>query len=313
MLSNGLLKFYKNTKLDIQLEFAKIIQDYCRDKLNNVVKHRLQKRKELAELLDKLYRKKFFNDLRDLANDASPILKENYRIIKNRLDKLRKAVDTNDKIKNLDFLKDYWNRWKNNQGLFEKYSLIIQKKYRKYLSAKKLRNLKRLNEVLLKLILLNKNKEKELLGSRLHQWRKNARKLECLENAKIIQDFCRTRLNDYLKNKLSKSLYSLARKYTKNLINNNAKVDKLKRAISHKPLKDGMDAMKRRKIINIIKTILMKIIYKKDDTNRKEYLRHYLEKWLKNANKLKNRENDMASRIQAIYRGYKYRKIANIT
>ena len=312
MLSYGLLKFYKNTKLDIQLEFAKIIQDYCRDKLNNVVKDRLQKRKELAELLDKLYRKKFFNDLRELANDASSILKDNYRRIKTRVDKLRKVVDTNDKIKNLDFLKDYWNRWKNNKGLMEKYSLIIQKKYRKYLSVKKLRNLKRLNEVLLKLILLNKNKEKELLGSRLHQWRKNAREMECLENAKIIQDFCRTRLNDYLKNKLSKYLYSLARKYTKNLINNNARVNKLKRALSHKPLKDGMDAMKRRKVINIIKTILIKIIYKKDDTNRKEYLRHYLEKWLKNANKLKNRENDMASRIQAIYRGYKYRKIANM-
>ena len=308
LLEYGLLKYYKNTKLDIQLENAKIIQDFCREQLDKIIKIRLQKRKELADLLNKLYRKKFFNDLRDLANQASPLLKENRRRIKTRVTILRKVVTTSDTIKNLDFLKEYWNRWKRNKGLLEKYALIIQTKYRKYLSVKILRSLRRLNEVLLKIILLNKDKEKEILASRLHQWRKNARLIECEENAKIIQDFCRTNLNNYLKNKLSNYLYELAKKYTRYLINNMAKLDKLNKALRHRPLKDGMNAIKNRTLYNIIKLLLIRVISKRDDLNRRVLLRYYLEQWYKKAYKLKNLEDDMASRIQAIYKGYNYRK-----
>ena len=311
-LAHGLLKFRKNAKLDEQIENAKIIQDYCRRLLNDIIKDKLEKRKQLADLLCELFRKKFFKDLNDLAKDASPILEENYKKNKYKFDKLRKVVTTNDNNKNLDLLRKYWNIWKNNPGLYEKYTIIIQKEIRKYFSKNKLDKLKRLNDILYKLLMTNKDKEKDLLGSRFYQWLKKTKDLQCQENAKIIQDFCRNRLDNYLRNKLAKYLEQLAKKYTTYLINNNAKVDKLNKALRHNPLKEALDAIKRRALLNKIKEALINVLTKQDDLNRKTILKHYLDKWNKKANKLKNRENDMASKIQAAYRGHNFRKLFNL-
>ena len=106
-LSYGFYKYYKNTKLDIQIENAKIIQDFCRNVLSTTIKDRLENQKKLKDLLDKLYREKLLNDLNDLANSTSPILKDNYKKRKYRLDKLRKVVDDNDNNNRLDILRKY--------------------------------------------------------------------------------------------------------------------------------------------------------------------------------------------------------------
>ena len=310
-LAHGLLKFRKNAKLDEQIENAKIIQDYCRNILNNIIRDRLQKRKELADLLSQLFRKKFFDDLKDFANDGSQLLKDKIKRNKQKFDKLTKVVKDSDRSNYLKLMKKYWDIWKNNPGIYQKFTIIIQKEVRKYLSRKKLDNFRRLNEILFKLFMTNKEKEKELLGSRFYQWLKKTKALACEENARIIQDFCRRKLDDYLRNKLSKYLDYLANKYTFYLINNNAKVDKLNKALRHNPLKDGFDAIKRRALLNRIKDALIDVLTKQDNVNRKILLKHYLDKWRKKANQLKNRDNDMASRIQSNYRGYIFRKIFN--
>ena len=308
-LSYGFYKYYKNTKLDIQIENAKIIQDFCRNALNTTIKDRLENQRKLKDILDKLHRDKFLNDLNDLANRSSPILKDNYKKRKFRLDKLKKVVKDNDKNNRLDILRKYWNIWKNNKGLYEKYSIIIQKEIRKLISRRKLGNIKKLNEILYKMVMINEDKEKEIVGSRFYQWLKKTKALECQENAKIIQNFCRTKLNDYLRNKLAKYLDYLSKEYTTYLINNSAKVDKLNKALRHNPLKNALDAIKRRALLNDIKDALINLLSKQDDKNRKIILKHYLEKWNKKANKLKNLDDDMASRIQAAYRGYNFRKL----
>ena len=308
-LSYGFYKYYKNTKLDIQIENAKIIQDFCRNVLSTTIKDRLENQKKLKDLINKLYREKFLNDLNDLANSTSPILKDNYKKRKYRLDKLKKVVDDNDKNNRKDILRKYWNIWKNNKGLYEKYSIIIQKEIRKLISRKKLGNIKKLNEILYKMIMINEDKEKDIIGSRFYQWLKKTKALECQENARIIQKFCRNKLNDYLRNKLAKYLDYLSKEYTTYLINNGAKVDKLNKALRHNPLKNALDAIKRRALLNDIKDALINLLSKQDDKNRKTILRHYLEKWNKKANQLKNLDDDMASRIQAAYRGYNFRKL----
>jgi len=308
-LSYGFYKYYKNTKLDIQIENAKIIQDFCRNALNTTIKDRLENQRKLKDILDKLHRDKFLNDLNDLANRSSPILKDNYKKRKFRLDKLKKVVKDNDKNNRLDILRKYWNIWKNNKGLYEKYSIIIQKEIRKLISRRKLGNIKKLNEILYKMVMINEDKEKEIVGSRFYQWLKKTKALECQENAKIIQNFCRTKLNDYLRNKLAKYLDYLSKEYTTYLINNSVKVDKLNKALRHNPLKNALDAIKRRALLNDIKDALINLLSKQDDKNRKIILKHYLEKWNKKANKLKNLDDDMASRIQAAYRGYNFRKL----
>ena len=308
-LSHSLLKFRKNAKLDEQIENAKIIQDYCRNILDTIIKDRLEKRKELADLMTKLFRKKFLNDLNDLANQMAPILEENYRKNKNKLDKLRKVIETDEKNKNLELLRKYWDIWKNNPGVYDKYTIIIQKEIRRMISKNKLEDIKKLRDILFKIFKLNEEKEKDLLASKFYQWLAITKSLQCEENAKIIQDFCRKKLDDYLRNKLPDYLDKLAKKYTGYLINNNAKVDKLNKALRHNPLKDAMDAIKRRALLNKIKDALIKILTKQDDNNKNLLLKHYLDKWNKKANQLKNKENDMASKIQAVYRGYNFRKL----
>ena len=72
------------------------------------------------------------------------------------------------------------------------------------MAKKKLDLIKRLYDILMRMILTNDNKQKELLYTKFYHWLKNSKKSECHENAKIIQNFCRNKLNNYLKNKLIK-------------------------------------------------------------------------------------------------------------
>ena len=312
LLSYAFLKYYKNTKLDIQIENARIIQDFCRNKLDNIIKYRIQIRKELAEFLVNLHRKKFFKDLKDFSNQAAPILLERYRSKETKYVKLKITIIDNDRNKKLAILRKYWDIWKNNNGLFDKYSLIIQKKIRMWLAKNKLRDIKKLRELLLKIIILNKDKENELLASRLHQWRKNARLVECIENSKIIQHFCRTKLNNYLRTKLSKYFLKLSIKYITYLIKNSAKIDRLNNVLRYRPLKEGFDAIERKAFKNVIKEVLIEVLSKRNGINNKTILRYYLEKWNKKANQLKNRENILISRLQAAFRGYNFRKTFNV-
>ena len=72
----------------------------------------------------------------------------------------------------------------------------MQKKVKQILSKKKLILLRRLNEIILKLFLTNKDKQKDLLKSRLHQWRAIVKSIKYDEKARI--NFCRTKLKNYL-------------------------------------------------------------------------------------------------------------------
>ena len=310
-LANGFYKYHKNTKLDTQIENAKIIQKYCRNILDTVIKNRLLKRKELAELLYKLYRKDYLNQLNDVAKQVSPILEEEALRKKNMLDKLRNVVNNNEKMKNNEILKKYWDIWKNNKGLFEDYSIILQKKVRQYLAKKKLDLMKRLNDILMRMILTNDNKMKKLLYTKFYQWLKNTKKINCDENAKIIQDYCRKKLDNYLKNKLAQYLDKLAKKYLSYLINNLAKVNELYKALKRKPFNDFIDNLRKKALNNKIKDILVKLLPKQDDSLREFLLKNYLDKWRKKANQLKEKEKEAIEKLQATYRGYNFRKLFN--
>ena len=116
-----------------EIENAKIIQDFCRKVLDKVLKEKEEKQKKLAELFDKLYRKKFLSDLKNVARKCGPLIKEDTRKRKHKLDKLRRVVKNNDKSKNLDTLKKYWDKWRNSKGDIEEYALTLQKKHWNYI------------------------------------------------------------------------------------------------------------------------------------------------------------------------------------
>ena len=310
-LANGFYKFHKNTKLDEKIENAKVIQKFCRGVLDTVIKERLLKRKELAKLLNKLYNKKFLNDLKQIAKEIAPILKEKEMDKKNMLDKLRNVIDKNDKMKRNEILKKYWDIWKNNKGLLDDCALILQKKVRQFLSKKKLDLMKKLNELLFKFIMANKDKQNELLYSKFYQWLKNSKKMDCHENARTIQKFCREKLDNYLKKKLEKYLDKLTKKYLAYLINNIAKVNELNKALKRKPYNDLIDNLKKNALLDKIKNSLLNLLPKQDDLLREYLLKNYLDKWRKKANQLKSKENEAASKIQSAFRGHNFRKLFN--
>ena len=310
-LANAFYKYLKNTKLDEKIENAKTIQKFCRGVLDTVIKDRLLKRKELAELMNKLYNKKFLKDLNDVAKDVSPILKEEALRRKNMLDKLRNVINNSDKNKRNEILKKYWDIWKNNKGLLEDYAIILQKKIRQYLSKRKLDLMKRLNDILMKMLLTNENKQNELLYSNFYKWVKNTKKLNCHENAKVIQDFCRKKLDNYLRKKLEKYLDDLAKKYLCYLINNIARVNELNKALKRKPYNDFMDKLYDRALSDKIKNILLRLLSKQDDSLKKDLLKYYFDKWRKKANQMKELEKEAASLIQAVFRGNNIRRLIN--
>ena len=306
-LAYAFFKYYKNTKLDKQIEYAKVIQDFCRGILDTTIRDRIEKQKKLADFLDYLYRRKVLDDLYNVARKVSPLLKDSIKKRKAKLDKLRKTVKHSDKVKNLEILRKYWDIWKNNEGL-EKYTVIIQNQIRALFSKKKLRLLRRLNDLLFKLIANNEDRKFDILRSRLYQWLAIKRYLECHDNARIIQKFCRYKLNNYLRDKLANYLEKLAKKYGTYLVNNIARVNELNKTLKHKPFKDFIDALRKRCISNDILDILYYLLSKHDDKNRKYLLRRYLNKWRKKVNQMLNREDDAAARIQAVFRGHDFRK-----
>ena len=301
-------KFLKNVKLDEKISNAKVIQKFCRKVLDTAIKERLLKRKELAELMKKLFNKKSLKNLNEIAKGIAPTLKEEGLRKKNILDNV---INYNDRMKRNEILKKYLDIWKNSKGLLDDYALILQKKMRQYLAKKKLDLLKKLNEILMKLLLINEDKQKELLYSKFYLWLKKTEKLNCHRNAKVIQNFCKTKLDNYLRKKLEKFLDTLSKKYICRLINNMAKVNELNKALERKPFYDLVDNLYGKALNDRIKEILLRLLPKQDGLLNDQLLKKYLDKWLKKANQKRQKENEAATKIQSLLRGNTLRKLFN--
>jgi len=88
------------------------------------------------------------------------------------------------------------------------------------------------------------DKKKSLLQKKLYQWRNNAKKITCHENALIIQTFLGKKFGQYLLKKRANFFANLAKNYLTNLILNAAKVNKLDsilRNIFYKRFLDNLD------------------------------------------------------------------------
>ena len=123
---------------------------------------------------------------------------------KNKIDNLGQTInDINDKNKLL-LLKEYLNRWANNSTkLNEKINnnaSIIQRAFKYFKANNKKHKLLTIRNIL-KITVLKKEKSINYkLYSYFMKWLNNARNLQCNENARIIQKFCRD-IHDKIKRK----------------------------------------------------------------------------------------------------------------
>jgi len=304
-----LMKWNKNARLIKCDEDARIIQDFCRKinhksvvkvglKWKNLAKrikpriiNNLSKFIRMNNVLNKILKRRFFDNLIDRAN-------------KNYLkDFLKYLVMKNDKeyVNNLlrRYLREWLDRARKLRDRDHDAANYIQSYYRGYLTRKHLRNDRKLQDILSKIVLRLIYNSDATLPAALQKWRKNARLVKCDEDARIIQDFCRTTLDKIKKKKEQEYLDKVNEgldKLSKLRLNIRYAWDKIRDYNKTNALKDLVGFLQD-KINNIKRDVLDEIYqYGLDNVLRKlfplrqkyinELLRKKLRQWRDKANKL---------------------------
>ena len=317
----------------------KIIIRVNNKKKNNLLKNAFNKwRNKVADyeigklkgkLLLKMYDKYKVNKIRDILKKSiknwenntifidkitNKINKENIDIItktnqQNKITITIKSTIRNINRKNNDIiLRKYLNRWQKNVNNKKKIIedvgnqiLTITKKINARYFFDKLNNYNK--EVILKnIVTKHKRPQNEAIDYYFSKWRYINKKLNQIDNANIIQKFCKINIRKRANmNKIInkwKKLYSLLK--TKNRKNNIKDITKLlKNYISIKKItkilkvnnkKNIFDTLKRQKNTKQITIILIEIIETFNKKKNNNLLKRYLSKWRNNVRKKNNKD-----------------------
>ena len=315
-------KWKKNARLIKCEEDSRIIQEFVRRNLDKKLKSKVMK-----ELKSK-FRRYVFKKITEMLttksinpDDVEDLVKLLRRIaLREPFDKLMKGLRWKiiiEKLRNLpgiydrnckEILRKYLERWYVNAiEIPDEFASKIQNAWRNYISKGRLRRIQKLREILEKLVYKYSVTDDDKKLATLQKWRKNARLVKCEEDARIIQDFCRN-IHDKVLNQISKKWKNLAKKIMPRLINNAAKFysfDRIVNQISKRRAFDNIiDTANKKNIYEVLEIIISK--YDKD--NLKNLLRTKFHQWLEKVRKLREMEDDAATYIQAIYRGYRIRR-----
>ena len=285
----------RNLKAD---EDARIIQKFIRDKLNK----RLKKRQRLEEAIEHTKRyilMRIFDKLFDYAD-------------KNRIPDILIKYYLRRNAEDMKLLREKFNHWRNllPHMRLEDAASKLQAHIKGYLLRKDFNRFNRLTELLYKFI--GKILEKDYVEPAFQKWKKNARLIKCVEDARIIQDFCRKNLHKRLKGKAQSGIVNIFKRFVfkkivevlKTKVINPEDIDNLyrtiKRVVCREPFYKLLEGLRWKMIINNLKNIPK--VYER---NRKDVLRKYLERWYTNAIII---PDEMANKIQNSYRAYLARK-----
>jgi len=321
----ALHKWRKNARLIQCEENSKIIQEFCRRNLDKYLKgaaerdlHDLFKR-YIYKLIAKMLKTKTINpeDIDNFYHTVRRVFcREPFdKLIKGLrwkmiLKQLKNIPQIYDKCRK-SVLRKYLEKWYINAiEIPDEMANKIQNAYRRHLGRNKYKNLKRLNYILEQLLLKYMDNEDDKKLATLYKWSKNARLIKCDEDSRIIQRFCR-KVHDKAVRLAREKWKNLARKILPNKINKIAKFINMNKIIiklfKKKFFNNLIDKANKRNLYEILEYLI-----KKHDKNAlKNLLRRRLREWLDKAKKLRDRDNDAASYIQAVYRGYLTRKDLN--
>ena len=195
------IRYYRQAQKIKNDENSKIIQKFIKEKLRRYFDKR-DLIKKGANLFSLFIKKKVLNNLKDQAKD-------NYT--KNILSKgVKRQENANEKT-----LRDAFNKWRNLLPILKQNDAA--NRITNLLRANKSKNImKRLKLRMIKLTNIYdnyENKNKKLLDSYLKDWLHRALMIKNNENAKIIQKFCRMKMEEYQNDKAKDTLMKLIQKY----------------------------------------------------------------------------------------------------
>ena len=303
------LHFWKRiTNIYTDNDNARIIQNFCRKILLRKQRKKLDDQKKLTNLIIKLYKKTILKKMTD-KDDVGKVNKYiNTKIDNNK--KLIKIFKKRDKNNDKLLLRLALLKWNEGKPKYDKSINIIQKKIRKFLSKKKLNNIKLLQNILKHIIKNNENKDKTYLRNKFLQWYAIAKKLNYHDTSKI-EEFIRKIVVDRLRRKLQTTLNRYTYKYITYIIKNLARLNKLKNILRKKPTKDALDKIRNYIRNKNIKNKLDNIVKDKDDHSKILLLKKYFDKWHDKVKKIKDKETKSIIIIQKIFRGKKVKKNVN--
>ena len=285
-----------------------------------------------AKTIQDFVRKKLIRlgDMRDkLANGMKHIKHYIFRVfLKKFLDKgendriyqlLRKFVLGKDAM-NRKLLQKYFHRWRDIIPLLRRIdaSITIQSAYRGYKSREFFDKLRNRANKLRDLIMKMSDKKENVLRPALAKWLKQVKKMKVKENAKIIQKFCNYNLDKYLKDRATKKLYDILRKYIIKQITDLMKsiayqsaLENFRKTILRIFFKKLMDDIRKKIIMDRIKWLFVKIVNNIDGTLSDMVLRRAVNIWNQNAKKIGDNEDDSILTIQTWVRRHLAKKNAD--
>ena len=315
-------KWRKNTRLSECEESARIIQRFCRKNLQKRLKAKSQ---EDLQNMFKDYVFKLIADMMttkqiepdDIDKLALAVKKlvcrePYYKLLdglrwKMIIQKLKGIPSIYDKYRKQQLSK-YLDTWYNNAIVIpNEMASKIQNNFRNYLSKKKIDQQKRLMILLEQIVIRYLDYDDDKVLHALIKWKKNARRIKCEVDAKIIQRYCR-KILDKVNNKLIEKWKNLARKIMPHVINQTAKFNHmnkiLNKLLKKKFLDNLIDSTNRKNLLDMLKYL----VEKNDKDSSKNLLRKKFREWLDKTKKLRDIEDDAAAYIQSMYRGYQTRK-----
>ena len=315
-------KWNKNARKLKCVEDAKIIQEFCRKNLSkrlrsNAMKDLKQLFKDyIFKLIAKMMSSKTIN-----PDDIDKLLLTIKKITcREPFEKLRKKIKWTIIIKTMthipniydknrkEILRKYLDRWYTNAIIIpDEMANKIQNAWRSYLARKKLEQIAKLQYILENLVIKAITTDKDKKLTTLMKWNKNARKIKCHEDARIIQNFCR-KIHDRAITSTGLKWKNLAKKIKPRRINDLAKFMYMQRLINKFQKRRFFDKLIDKANKNYLKEILKYLINKYDKEHMNNLLRKKLREWLDKALQLRDRDNDAATYIQSVFRGYLQRK-----
>ena len=245
-----------------------------------------------ANNLEKKILTKKFNQWRRINNSIpSHDIKEikyNNKKVKN---KLKKIINSKIKRDNNLFLKEKFNKWKILTKFFSEKAIIIQSLFRKIISKNKLKNIKRLNEILGDILKNLEKSENYNLIYYLRKWKSKTKKISCIKKISFLQKYFKLYLNSKQNNKYKNFFKHIYKHKIINYLNEIAKYNLFKSSITYISKNRIISKICEKIQKNKIKKLLDNIVKITDIKNKNAKMKYYLDKWRNRVNYIKNKDN----------------------